>query len=233
MAAGTKRLDKFLSDAGVGTRSEVKTLIRKGRVAVDGQKQTSPDYKVSGEEDIRFDGCPVGRAPEYLYFVLNKPAGVITATEDRTQRTVMEFLPKDHPFLTEARRKKMFPVGRLDKDTEGLLLITDDGALAHDLLSPGKHVEKEYIAGIEGTLCEDAEERFREGMDIGDDTKTLPAELIRESDTIVRVILSEGRFHQVKRMIAACGARVVSLKRVRMGRLVLPEGLGPGECVEV
>ena len=165
--------------------------------------------------------------------MLYKPAGVITATEDSREKTVMDLLPPDLPGLTMARRAKLFPVGRLDKDTEGLLLVTDDGALAHALLSPTKHVEKEYYAEIEGRLCDDAEERFRSGIDIGDEKPTLPAELLRLSDTQAHIILHEGRFHQVKRMVEACGARVTYLKRLRMGSLSLPDDLNPGEWREV
>ena len=228
-----ERLDKYLADAGMGTRSEVKNLIRKGRVTVSGEKVTKPDLKVSGDEPVCLDGNKVEKAPVHVYYMLNKPAGVITATEDAREKTVLDLLPQSLPGLAGARRKKLFPVGRLDKDTEGLLLVTDDGALAHALLSPARHVEKEYYAEIEGSLCSDAEERFRTGMDIGDEKKTLPAELIMLSDTKVRIILHEGRFHQVKRMIAACGARVTYLKRLRMGPLVLPDDLAEGDWREV
>ena len=228
-----ERLDKYLADAGVGTRSEVKNVIRKGRVTVGGAKVTKPEIKVSGDEPVCLDGNPVKKAPEHVYYMMYKPAGVITATEDMREKTVMDLLPPDLPGLTAARRAKLFPVGRLDKDTEGLLLVTDDGALAHALLSPAKHVEKEYYAEIEGNLYEDAEERFREGLDIGDEKMTLPAGLIRVSDTQIRVILHEGRFHQVKRMVEACGARVTYLKRLRMGALVLPADLAKGGWREV
>ena len=224
-----ERLDKYLADAGVGTRSEAKNVIRKGRVTVGGAKVTKPETKVSGDEPVCLDGQPLKKAPVHVYYMLHKPAGVITATEDTREKTVMDLLPSGLPGLTPSRRAKLFPVGRLDKDTEGLLLVTDDGALAHALLSPAKHVEKEYYAEIEGQLCDDAEERFREGIDIGDEKKTLPAELIRLSDTQVRIILHEGRFHQVKRMVEACGARVTYLKRLRMGALVLPDDLDKGE----
>ncbi|MBQ9064316.1 MAG: rRNA pseudouridine synthase [Blautia sp.] len=225
-----QRLDKYLADAGTGSRSEVKNIIRKGRVTVGGRKETMPDAKVGTGQQVCVDGRPVTKAPEHVYYLMNKPAGVITATEDRAERTVLDILPDDLPYITPARRKKLFPVGRLDKDTEGLLLITDDGALAHRLLSPKHHVEKEYYARIEGKLCQDAERRFELGMDIGDGDKTLPAKLIRISDSEIRVILVEGRFHQVKRMVSACGAEVVYLKRVRMGDLTLPQSLSAGMC---
>ena len=224
-----KRLDKFLADAGCGTRSEVKNVIRKGRAAIDGRIETRPEAKVTGEEEICVDGRPVCAGPEYVYYMMNKPAGVITATTDQKEKTVIDLLPDDLPGLSAVRKKKLFPVGRLDRDTEGLLLITDDGNLAHELLSPKKHVEKEYYAKISGELAEDTEERFQKGMDIGDDKPTLPARLTRISDSEILVVLSEGRFHQVKRMTEACGARVTYLKRIRMGNLVLPPDLEPGK----
>ena len=228
-----ERLDKLLSTAGYGTRSEVKKYIRDGRITINGIPELHPERKVEGSEQILLDDRPVIKAPEAVYYLMNKPAGVITATEDRREKTVLDLLPQDLPGLTEARRKKLFPVGRLDKDTEGLLLITDDGAMAHELLSPSKHVEKEYYARLSGPLCGDAEERFRAGMDIGDDKPAKPAELIRISENEVKIILHEGRYHQVKRMVEKCGSRVTYLKRIRMGDLVLPEDLPPGECIAI
>ncbi len=226
-----KRLDKFLADAGCGTRSEVKNDIRKGRVTVEGRTETRPEAKVTGDEEIRLDGRPVMTSPEFVYYLMNKPAGVITATSDQREKTVIDLLPDDLPGLTPSRKKRLFPVGRLDRDTEGLLLITDDGALAHELLSPKKHVEKEYYARIEGELAPDAAERFRDGLDIGDEKPTLPARLVRISDTEIRIVISEGRYHQVKRMTEACGARVTYLKRIRMGDLVLPPELETGQTI--
>ena len=228
-----ERLDKYLADAGCGTRSEVKNAVRKGRVTVRGRKETRPETKVTGEDQVCFDGKPVEKAPGHVYYLMNKPAGVLTATEDSREKTVLDLLPEDLPYLTAARKKKLFPVGRLDKDTEGLLLITDDGPLAHSLLSPAKHVEKEYYAVIRGSLAGDAEERFREGVDIGDEKPALPAVLKRESAEEIRVILSEGRYHQVKRMVEACGAQVVYLKRVRMGGLWLPQDLESGRVIPI
>ena len=228
-----ERLDRFLASAGCGTRSEVKKYIRSGRIIIDGTPELHPERKVEGSELILLDDRPVIRSPEAVYYLMNKPAGVITATEDRREKTVLDLLPPDLPGLTEARRKKLFPVGRLDKDTEGLLLITDDGALAHELLSPAKHVEKEYYARLSGPLSDDAEEQFRAGMDIGDDKPAKPAVLERLSETEVRIILHEGRYHQVKRMIEKCGSRVTYLKRIRMGNLALPEDLLPGEVISV
>ena len=228
-----ERLDRFLASAGYGTRSEVKKYIRSGRITINGIPELHPERKVEGSEQILLDDHQVMKAPETVYYLMNKPAGVITATEDRREKTVLDLLPQDLPGLTQSRRKKLFPVGRLDKDTEGLLLITDDGEMAHDLLSPSKHVEKEYYARLAGPLCGDAEERFRAGMDIGDDKPTKPAVLVRLSESEVKIILHEGRFHQVKRMIEKCGSRVTYLKRIRMGDFILPDNLPPGECIAI
>ena len=163
------RLDKFLADAGVGTRSEVKKYIQKGKVQVNGVPAKKPEIKVSEEDEVILDGNRVSKAPEFVYYLLYKPAGYISATEDKRDRTVMELVPSD--------RKDMFPVGRLDKDTEGLLLITDDGALAHELLSPKKHVDKTYYAVTDGCVTKEDVQRFAEGLEIGEKNPTMPAKL--------------------------------------------------------
>ena len=164
------RLDKFLADAGKGTRSEVKKFIQKGQVQVNGVPAKKPEIKVDPENDVVvLSGETVGAAPEFVYYLLNKPAGCVSATEDRNDRTVMEYVPSD--------RKGLFPVGRLDKDTEGLLLITDDGQLAHQLLSPKKHVDKTYFAVTEGKVVPEDIEKIRVGVDIGDQELTLPGKL--------------------------------------------------------
>ena len=164
------RLDKFLADAGKGTRSEVKKFIQKGQVQVNGVPAKKPEMKVNPENDVVvLSGETVGAAPEFVYYLLNKPAGCVSATEDRNDRTVMEYVPSD--------RKGLFPVGRLDKDTEGLLLITDDGQLAHQLLSPKKHVDKTYFAVTEGKVVPEDIEKIRVGVDIGDQELTLPGKL--------------------------------------------------------
>ena len=149
------RLDKFLADAGVGTRSEVKKYIQKGKVQINGVPAKKPEIKVSEEDEVILDGNKVSRAPEFVYYLLHKPAGYISATEDKRDRTVMELVPSD--------RKDIFPVGRLDKDTEGLLLLTNDGELAHRLLSPKKHVDKTYYARIDGKVDEEDQRAFCRG----------------------------------------------------------------------
>ena len=219
------RLDKYLADMGIGTRTEVKRLICKGAVRVNTQVVKKPELKIDIESDKVYVGENAVCYEEYEYYMLNKPAGVISASEDKREKTVI--------YLIDSRqRKDLFPVGRLDKDTEGLLLITNDGALAHRLLSPKKHVDKVYYAKIRGRVNEDDVQRFKEGVDIGEDKITLPARLrILKSaeESEIELTIHEGKFHQVKRMFQAVGKEVVYLKRLRMGNIVLDENLNPGE----
>ncbi len=221
------RLDKYLADMGVGTRQEVKKHIRQGRASVDGMAVKRADLKVDeSSQTVTFDGEEIPYAA-FEYYMLNKPKGVVSATEDARERTVVS--------LIESRRKSgLFPVGRLDKDTEGLLLITNDGALAHRLLSPRKHVDKCYYAEVAGEVTEEDVRLFAEGVDIGaeQEERTRPARLeILESGRVskVRLTIQEGKFHQVKRMFRAVGKEVLYLKRESMGALVLDEGLRPGQ----
>ena len=221
----TIRLDKYLVDMGFGTRSQVKQQIARGSVTVNGSSAVRPELKIETDSDTVFY-CGVKAAYEpYEYFMLNKPAGVVSATEDKKERTVLD-------LLQERKRKDLFPVGRLDKDTEGLLLITNDGNLAHRLLAPGKHVDKVYYAEIDGKVTREDADHFLAGVDIGDEKKTMPAVLeILSSADRSRVLLTirEGRFHQVKRMFHAAGKEVLFLKRIQMGSLKLDEKLSPGE----
>jgi len=216
------RLDKFLSDMSIGTRSEVKTILKRGRVAVNGVLQKNPDLKINSETDIvTVDGTDL-KYQKFFYYILHKPTGVITATEDVNQETVMSLLGKDH-------RSDLFPVGRLDKDTEGLLLITNDGALAHDLLSPKKHVPKTYLAEIPEKLTNAQIKALEAGVDIGDEKPTLPATVKIIDDTHIHLTIQEGRFHQVKRMLLAVDSQVLYLKRVSFGGLHLPKELEKGQ----
>lgn len=219
------RLDKYLADMGLGTRSEVKQAVRKGRVQVNGQTVREPEYKTETETDqVWFDGQPAAYR-EYEYYMLNKPAGVISASEDPRERCVVD-------LIESRKRKDLFPVGRLDKDTEGLLLITNDGGLAHRLLSPKKHVDKVYYARVQGRVTQEDAELFRRGVDIGEKKQTLPAELrILNAGEIseIELTIREGKFHQVKRMFHAAGKEVLYLKRLQMGQLRLDESLKPGE----
>ena len=219
------RLDKYLADMSIGTRTEVKKLIRQGKVAVDGLIVKNPDIKVdTGTQNVTCNGIAV-TYETYEYNMLNKPAGVISATSDKTEKTVLD-------LIDSKKRKDLFPVGRLDKDTEGLLLITNDGELAHRLLSPKKHVDKLYYAKVEGTVGMEDIDAFAKGLDIGEGEYTKPANIIvLKSDVISEIELSiqEGKFHQVKRMFEAVGKKVIYLKRLEMGTLKLDEGLALGE----
>lgn len=215
------RLDKFLCDMELGTRSEVKGFLKKGFVTVDGAVQKSPDLKIDPDtQKITFqDNLLVYQA--FYYYMLHKPAGVITATEDTMHETVMSLLGED-------ARKDLFPVGRLDKDTEGLLLITNDGELSHALLSPRKHVPKTYFVEIPRKLDLGQIEALEQGLDIGDDKKTLPAKVEVLGDTHIHLTICEGRYHQVKRMLQAVDSEVLYLKRVTFGALTLDESLEKG-----
>ena len=218
------RLDKFLADMGRGTRSQIREMAKKGRISINGQPVKKTDLKVDPERDaVAVDGQPVAYVT-HEYYMLHKPAGVVTATEDNLHRTVMDLL--------KTARKDLFPVGRLDIDTEGLLLITNDGELAHQLQSPKKHVDKVYFARVAGALPEDAAQRMAEGMTLRDGTPVLPAELAIDGtdgdETLVRLTIREGKFHQVKRMFEALGCRVTYLKRLSMGPLALDPELPCG-----
>ena len=229
------RLDKFLADSGIGTRAEVKKLIQKGMVQINGEKAKKPEQKVDPQTDaVEFAGERLGARAEFVYYLLHKPAGYVSATEDTREKTVLELVPKDG-------RRKLFPVGRLDKDTEGLLLITDDGLLAHQLLSPKKHVDKTYFAVTEGKAVPEDIEKIQAGVDIGDEELTLPGRLeilktweesgVWHSEILLTI--HEGRFHQVKRMMEALGKNVTYLKRISMGPLTLPKDLPRGEAREL
>lgn len=221
------RLDKFLCETGFGTRSQVKELLKKGLVTVNGVAAKKPEQKIDEHKDQITCQGKTASYEKYVYYMLHKPAGVVSATEDKREKTVLDLLK------SEDRRDGIFPVGRLDKDTEGFLLLTDDGDLAHRLLSPRKHVDKTYYAKIAGSVTEAHIERFREGLDIGDEKKTLPAMLeilaSKTETSEIRITIHEGRFHQVKRMFEAVGCKVTYLKRLSMGAVALDETLAPGD----
>jgi 16S rRNA pseudouridine516 synthase len=227
--AGQLRLDKYLADMGIGTRSEIKLWIRKGRVKINGELCDKPETKVSmNSDEIYFDDVRVNYI-EYLYYMLHKPAGVVSATMDNVSKTVLD-------LIKDKQGKDLFPVGRLDKDTEGLLLITNDGELAHQLLSPKKHVDKVYFAKVIGKVTDEDQSAFTKGVDIGEEVLTLPAKLsILKSDDVseIELTIQEGKFHQVKRMFEAVGKEVIYLKRLSMGSLVLDPSLKLGEYREL
>jgi len=220
------RLDKYLADVGQGTRTEVKQKLKLGRVRVNGETTKKPDTKINPDVDeVSMDGKKLC-FEEFQYYMLYKPAGVVSATKDTKEKTVVQLIDGE-------KRRDLFPVGRLDKDTEGLLIITDDGVLANNLLAPGKHVEKTYYANIEGIVTDETVKSFMEGLDIGDDKKTLPARLVilesgTNGESKVEITITEGRYHQVKRMFQAVGMKVKYLKRLSMGKLILDPGLDIG-----
>jgi len=222
------RLDKFLVACAVGSRTEVKNLLKAGRVTVNGKKEKSAKLQINEETDeICFDGQKLDYE-EFVYYMMNKPQGVISATEDTKHRTVLDLLDD------LARSKEVFPVGRLDIDTHGLLLLTNDGQLAHALLSPKRHVDKTYLVQVEGIMTQEDVEKFAQGIPLKDFT-CQPAKLelvsvdTEKEESLVRVTIAEGKFHQVKRMVAYCGKEVVDLQRLTMGTLTLDEDLKRGE----
>lgn len=220
------RLDKFLCDMNKGTRSRIKKDIKAGLVTVNGVKIVKPEYGVDEKADqICYQGQPCVYE-KYVYYMLHKPSGVVSSTEDKRERTVLDLLLGEH-------RSDLFPVGRLDKDTEGLLLITNDGQMAHALLSPKKHVEKEYECHLAHGLTAQQIERLEQGVDIGEKELTKPAKVrvisgVSETDARITLTITEGKFHQVKRMLKAVDNEVLYLKRIRMGNLMLDDKLDKG-----
>jgi len=221
---GMERIDKLLSSTGLWSRKEVKELVRRGRVRVNGAAVTKAEEKADPElDEIAVDGQCVDCAP-FVYIMMNKPDGLLSATTDKRQKTVIDLLPE------HLRKRGLFPVGRLDKDTVGLILLTDDGPLGHELLSPKKHVDKVYLARVDGVIAREDVERLAEGMILEDGLHCLPAGLEPLGDgRECLVTLREGKYHQVKRMLAACGKPVTALKRLSMGPLALDESLEPGQ----
>lgn len=220
------RLDKYLVEMNKGSRTQIKDAAKKGRIQVNGVLEKKTERKIDPETDeVTFDGQAVSyRAMEYI--MLYKPQGVISATEDKRHRTVIDLLSGEN-------RSDLFPVGRLDIDTEGLLLLTNDGDLTHRLLAPGKHVDKVYFARIEGKLPETAVEQMAAGLTLTDGTPVMPGklEILKQWEKGAEILLTiqEGKFHQVKRMFEALGCQVVFLKRLSMGSLKLDPELKPGE----
>ena len=223
------RIDKLLADCGYGSRKQVKEMLKKGRVAIDGKVITDSGQKIDPKHHgVTVDGESV-KYERFHYYMMNKPPNIVSATEDLRERTVVDLLPKE-------RRKGVFPVGRLDKDTTGLLLLTNDGELAHRLLSPNKHVMKTYRATLDAPVGEKEIRLFSEGLVVDDEFTALPAKLeILEgtNEPAVLVSICEGKFHQVKRMFAAVGRKVIHLKRISMGNLMLDPALSEGEYREL
>ena len=215
------RLDRFLCELNLGTRTHVKKEIKAGLVSVNGVTVLRPEEQVREAADlVCYKGQPCVYE-EYVYYLLHKPAGVVSATQDKRDRTVLDLLAGEG-------RSDLFPVGRLDKDTEGLLLITNDGPLAHALLSPGRHVDKEYECHLAHTFDAHQRELLEQGVDIGEKKKCRPAVVRILAEKKITLTITEGRFHQVKRMLHAVGNEVVYLKRIRMDRLQLEDSLEKG-----
>lgn len=215
------RIDKYLADNSIGTRKEIKGIIKAGRICVNGVTAFDPGMHIVPGKDIITMDERVIEYERFHYYMLNKPAGTVSSTREGASVTVVE-------LLAEENVKNLSPVGRLDKDTEGLLILTDDGALLHDLISPSKHVEKEYLVQTERPVSKEDIKRLEKGVDIGDDRPTLPARAYEAEDGL-HLIITEGRFHQVKRMLEAVDNSVTFLKRLRMGGLCLDSSLNPGE----
>ena len=221
------RLDKYIADLGLASRREVKSLVKSGRIRVDGRPPSGPEQKLDPDAaEVTLDGERLRYRP-FRYFVMDKPAGVVTATEDAAQRTVLDLLPP------ELRRLGLFPVGRLDKDTTGLLLLTNDGDFAHRVISPKSEVEKRYHARVDGIPDETDAAAFREGILLADGTRCLPARLEFDGTDECFVTLTEGKSHQVKRMLAARGKPVLELRRLSVGGLSLGKMPIPGELREL
>lgn len=216
------RLDKYLADMGLGTRSQVKSEIKKGKININGVVIKDSNIKVNTDLDnVFYEGNPIVYE-DFQYYMMNKPAGVVSATTDNHDKTVLD-------IICDKRKKDLFPVGRLDKDTEGLLIICNDGELSHNLLSPKKHVDKTYFVRIDNPVDDDKKRALCEGVYIEKDVKSQPAKLETINEHEYLLTIHEGKFHQVKKMFHAVGSEVIYLKRLSMGNLKLDESLKPGE----
>lgn len=221
------RLDKFLADCGIGTRSEIKKLIRAGKVSVSGMDKIKPETQIEPETaKVYFEGRLL-EYKEFIYLMLNKPAGYVSATWDRHLPTVLDLVPEEYLHF------EPFPVGRLDIDTEGFCLLTNDGAFAHRILSPAHHVPKTYVAQLDIAATEDDIEAFAKGITLDDGYTTKPAKLSILPDFMAEVVIEEGKYHQVKRMFAARGKHVEHLMRIQINNLPLDEDLEEGEIREL
>lgn len=227
------RIDKLLANTGFGSRKEVKKLLKTGAVQINDKIVKDPQTHLNPETDQVTVHGEIVEYKEFIYLMMNKPNGVISATEDQREETVIDLLEMEDQIF------EPFPVGRLDKDTVGLLLLTNDGQLAHQLLSPKKHVPKTYYAKIEGIVTEDEIKAFKRGVTLDDGYMTKPAELVilskneAENQSEIELTITEGKFHQVKRMFEAVGKKVTFLMRIKMGPLSLDESLKPGEYREL
>ena len=225
----TERLDKLIASQGKLSRSDVKKMVKSGRVTVDGAAVKSADIKVDADASVIMVDGKALNYKKHIYIMLNKPQGVISASNDKTQKTVVDLVPP------ELYRDGLFPAGRLDGDTVGFVLITDDGDFAHRILSPKNHIMKTYHATLKHALADEDIVKFKEGLTLGDGTKCLEAHvrMLPDKENVAEVIICEGKYHQVKRMFASLGNKVLELRRVKMGELWLDEGLDEGCCREL
>ncbi len=223
-----ERLDKLISSQSLITRSEASKLIRSGCVKINGTVVKNTSLKADTDTDVIEVNGTVLNYKKHIYIMLNKPQGVVSASRDPHEKTVIDLVPD------ELKRANLFPAGRLDKDTTGFVLITDDGEFAHDILSPKHHIEKTYLAKTDVIIEEKYLNSMREGMTLGEE-KLMPAkiELYDDTNIVYQIVLKEGRYHQIKRMIGATNAALLTLKRIKMGQLPLDENLAPGECKEL
>lgn len=224
------RLDKFFSQQEILSRQEVRTAVRLGGIKINGKTAVAPDQKVNTEKDeIVYNNEKID-FKEHIYLMLNKPKGVVSATDDKINKTVLDLVPE------KLYRSGLFPAGRLDKDSEGFVLLTDDGAFAHKILSPKNHISKTYIVTLEGRPTEEGLERIRKGITLADGTVCRGADVKILDDSCtpqVEIVLVEGKYHQIKRMFGVLKLPVTALKRIKMGELALYESLAPGECCEI
>ncbi len=221
------RLDKFLSENTAFSRSEIRTAIRRGNVTVDGIKVTNFSYKIDEIKSVVSLSDEVIKCEKFVYFLLNKPKGIISASNDKSRKTVVDLVPSEY------KHYNLFPVGRLDRDTTGLLLITNDGDFAHRVILPKNKIEKSYLVSLDGEIDTRIINEFKKGVVLADGTSCLPA-VVEVIDTrTARVVLTEGKYHQIKRMFGVFGFGVNELHRERMGLLTIPDGLNVGECIKL
>lgn len=218
------RLDKILSTQLNISRTDAKQMIKKGRVSVNGIPAKSGDIKVADADIVAVDGNEISYS-RFVYIMMNKPKGVISASDGKGEKTVVDLVPSD------MQRRGLFPAGRLDKDTTGFVLLTDDGEFAHSILAPSRHIDKTYVVTLDKPVTPEAVADFRSGMELnGEKLLQADAEIISEDATVCRVVLRQGLYHQIKRMFKKHGLTVLELKRVKMGNLPLDDSLLPGEC---
>lgn len=222
-----QRLDKFISNQLILSRKTVRTGIQRGSAIVNGAIVRDSGTIIDADNDsVTYEGSIVGYK-EYVYILMNKPKGILSASNDKSRPTVVDLVPE------HIKRQGLFPVGRLDKDTTGLLLITDDGVFAHNCISPKKAISKSYIAILDGDISDDMIRKFKEGVVLVDGTRCKPATLESISENVARIIITEGKYHQIKRMFGTVGLGVNALHREAIGGLALPEGMITGECIEM